>query len=182
MCVASMNPKYNGHFYHINEAKSHEAKSHEAVSQALALLNWKLSTGSIPGTGVTLRVTSLLTSADVRIFRQIGSLPKWQQTKRRTYENGRAHSPKRGRAHSPGRRAAPSGCGAWFKIGNGAIVTCSNDGIVATWILWGSSSRLNDSDAGMSALSRLVSIPSTAFLSSNIFIHCATNLLFVCPL
>ena len=113
MCIASMNPKYNGHFYHINEAKGHEGFIYllfplvftcgEAVSQALALLNWKLSTGSIPGTVVTLRVTSLLTSSDVRIFRQIGSLPKWQQTKRRTYENGRAHTPERGRAQGRGR-------------------------------------------------------------------------------
>ena len=96
MCVASMIPKYNGHFYHINEAKGNEGFIYlffpllftcgEAVSQAIAFLDWKLSTGSIPGTVVTLRVTSLLTSSDVTIFRQIGSLPKWQQKKRRTNE------------------------------------------------------------------------------------------------
>ena len=120
MCVACMIPKYNGHFYHINEAKGNEGYIYlfflllyirgEAVSQALAFLDWKLSTGSIPGTVVPLRVTSLLTSSDVRIFGQIGSLPKWQQTKRRTNGSGRAPSPKRGRAHSPGRRCPIKRC------------------------------------------------------------------------
>jgi hypothetical protein len=65
------------------------------LSQTLITLqDWRLSVGSIPAVAVTLRVTSLLTSADVRIFRQFGSLPKRQQPKRRTYEKGEAHSPK----------------------------------------------------------------------------------------
>jgi hypothetical protein len=42
----------------------------------ITLLDWRLSVGSIPAVAVTSRVTSLLTSSDVRIFRKFGSLPK----------------------------------------------------------------------------------------------------------
>jgi hypothetical protein len=56
------------------------------LSYTIAFQDWRLSTGSIPAVAVTSRVTSLLTSSDVRIFSQFGSLPKRQQPKRRTNE------------------------------------------------------------------------------------------------
>ena len=59
------------------------------LSYTLAFQDWRLSMGSIPTVAVKSRVTSLLTSSDVRISRQFGSLPKRQQPKRRTYEKAR---------------------------------------------------------------------------------------------
>ena len=65
----------------------------------ITLLDWRLSVGSIPAVAVTSRVTPLLTSSDVRIFSQFGSLPKRQQPKRRTNEKCVGGTGKRRRGH-----------------------------------------------------------------------------------
>ncbi len=58
--------------------------------------------GSSPVVGVMSRVTSRLTSYDVRIFRNFGLLPKCQQAKRKPMKIGEERTPKRGEEHSPG--------------------------------------------------------------------------------
>ena len=58
--------------------------------------------GSSPVVVVMSRVTSRLTSYDVRIFRNFGLLPKCQQAKAKPMKIGEERTPKRGEEPGPG--------------------------------------------------------------------------------
>ncbi len=94
------------------------------LSWPIAFSDWRLSTGTIPAVAVPSSVTPPLTSPDVRIFRQLGPLPKRQQPKLRTNENGGGPQRKSGGGHSAGMRTRhwPWGKGKRGEVKNQALV------------------------------------------------------------